>query len=360
VLTEETGRGPVDFSSSYTSSFPAILKALGASLVVSTYQSGRLIVVREEAGTLNTHFRTFDSPMGLAVSGGRLVVGTARAVWDYHDQPAVARRVEPAGKHDACYIPRSMHVTGNVRIHEVFLSGNEIWFVNTLFSCLAAIDLDSSFVPKWRPPFVSALSPEDRCHLNGVAVVDGSPRCVTALGVSDTPNGWRDNKGTGGVIIDVQTGTVVTEGLCMPHSPRVHDGRLWVLESGNGALATVDPGTGSVTTVVELPGFTRGLAFAGPYAFVGLSQVRESVFAGIPVVERPERLCGVWVVDLRDASVAGFLRFQGSVEEIFDVQVLPHRFPEVAEQDNDLVGTSFVVPTEALGDVPEELRAPGR
>src|ERR1019366_3813107 len=155
-----------------------------------------------------------------------------------------------------------------------------------LFSCLAGIAPDSSFIPKWRPPFVSALSPEDRCHLNGVAVVDGSPRYVTALGTADTAMGWRENKAAGGVVIDVETGATVADGLCMPHSPRLHDGRLWLLESGNGALATVDVASGVVSTVAVLPGFTRGLAFAGPFAFVGLSQVRDTVFEGIPIVER--------------------------------------------------------------------------
>ena len=45
--------------------------------------------------------------------------------------------------------------------------------MNTLFSCLAGLDSRYSFVPRWRPPFISALAAEDRCHLNGLAMVDG-------------------------------------------------------------------------------------------------------------------------------------------------------------------------------------------
>jgi uncharacterized protein (TIGR03032 family) len=203
---------------------------------------------------------------------------------------------------------------------------------------------------------VSALAPEDRCHLNGVAVVDGVPRLVTALGATDDNAGWRADKVKGGVLVDVDSGRISAGGLCMPHSPRVHDGRVWLLESGQGSLATLE--NGSVTTVATMPGFTRGLAFAGPFAFVGLSQVRESVFEGVPVAERPDRACGVWVVDLRSAEIVAFLRFEGIVQEVFDVQVIPRRYPEITEPDDELAATSYVLPDAALADVPAPLRSP--
>lgn len=346
------------FQSTATTSFPRVLAGLHASLLVSTYQSGRLIVFRADGGELNTHFRSFESPMGIAVDRGRLVLGTRRHVWDYRDQPAVARKLEPAGKHDACYLPRRSHVTGDVRIHELVVVDGEVWFVNTLFSCLATLDDDHSFVPRWRPPFVSALAPEDRCHLNGVALVDGRIKYVSALGTSDDAHGWRQNKAAGGVIVDVPSGEIVVRGLCMPHSPRWHDGRLWILESGKGSLGVVDPERGEVTTVATTPGFTRGLTFAGHYAFVGLSQVRETLFEGVPIKEATERTCGVWVVDIRSGQTVAYLRFEGIVQEIFDVQLLPHRFPDIGEPGSDLVAGAFVLPQDALAEVPAELRAP--
>jgi uncharacterized protein (TIGR03032 family) len=145
----------------------------------------------------------------------------------------------------------------------------------------------------------------------------------------------------------VPTAEVVAQGLSMPHSPRWHGGRLWLLESGRGSLATVDVATGAVQTVAELPGFTRGLAFLGDLAFVGLSQIRESsTFGDLPVTRRlSERQCGVWMVDLRSGEIAGFLRFEDLVQEIFDVAVLPGvRFPEIAEADGPTVASSFVLP----------------
>ncbi|HBL30542.1 MAG TPA: TIGR03032 family protein, partial [Acidobacteria bacterium] len=270
-------------------------------------------------------------------------------------------KLDPPERHDAVFLPRLCHATGDIRIHEMVFAtaadadgrAEELWLVNTRFSCLAGLDGEHSFVPRWRPRFVTALAPDDRCHLNGLAVQDGRVRYVTALGATDTPQGWREGKAHGGVLLDVPSGEIVARGLSMPHSPRWHAGRLWVLESGRGTLATVDPATGRLDTVTELPGFTRGLAFAGPYAFVGLSQIRETnIFGGLPLTERlQEKLCGLWAVDLRTGKIAGFLRFEGLVQEIFDVQLLRARWPEIAEPDSDLVAGSFALPQEALAEV---------
>ncbi len=345
---------PGELQSVHTANFPDLLDALGISLLVTTYQAGKLIAVRADVGKLNTHFRNFPMPMGLAFEGGRLAMGTGVHVWEFRDQPEVGRKLEPSGRHDACFLPRSCHVTGDIRIHDVAWAGDELWVVNTQFSCLCTLERAYSFVPRWRPPFVKALAPEDRCHLNGLAVVDGRPRYVTVLGQTDTAGGWRVNKANGGCLLEVPSGEVLIEGLSMPHSPRWHDGKLWVLESGEGTLSVVDLERGRAETVATVPGFTRGLDFFGHFAFIGLSQVRESaVFSGIPITERlKERTCGVWVVDLRTGGVVAFLRFDEGVQEIFAVQVLPGiRFPEILD-DEKLIGSSFVLPDEALADVP--------
>lgn len=343
------------FRSVHTSNLPELLHELGITVFVSTYQSGRLIAVRSDGVELNTHFRTFPSPMGIAVDRRRLVLGTKSAVWEHRNQPAVAAKLQPEGRHDAVYIPRAQHVTGEIQVHEVADVAGEIWVVATRFSCLATLDADHSFVPRWRPPFVTELAAQDRCHLNGMAVADGAVRYVTVMGQTDTQGGWREHKVDGGVVLEVPSGEVVATRFSMPHSPRVRDGRLWVLSSGRGEVCTVDLATGAVEVVAKLPGFTRGLAFAGPFAFVGLSQVRESVFGGIPIAEElpeSERRCGVWVLDVRDGSTVGFLRFEGIVQEIFDVQVLAGTtWPELAEAGSELTGSSFVLPESAMADV---------
>ncbi len=347
------------FSSSHTSNFPELLRRLGISLVVSTYQAGKLILVRASGEELNTHFRPFFSPMGVAhqAATGRLVVGTKREVWEFRNQPEVAPKLEPLGKCDAAFMPRRMHHSGDIRIHEIAWLRDELWAVNTRFSCLCTFDADHSFVPRWRPPFVTALAPEDRCHLNGLCVIDDEIRYVTCLGATDTAGGWRANKRDGGLLLEVPSGEPVLRGLSMPHSPRRYADKMWLLESGHGTLSTIDLKAGTTTVVATMPGFTRGLDFHGNLAFVGLSQVRESAtFSGIPLVEKlsaEERICGVWVIDIRNGATVAFLRFEGIVQEIFAVCVLPGIVhPDLINEPGDTLDSSFVLPDEALRDVP--------
>jgi len=226
---------PVPLRAVHTPNFPALLRRIGASLLVTTYQAGKLVLVRDEGDNLNTHFRGFQAPMGMALAGDRLAVGTKIQVWEFVDVPAVTAKLDPPGRHDACFLPRSCHVTGNIQIHEMaWGAGGALWVVNTRFSCLCTLDGSASFAPQWRPPFVRALEPTDRCHLNGLGMVDGRPRYVTALGETDEPACWRANKAKGGILMDVASGEVITRGLSMPHSPRWYAGRLWVCESGYG------------------------------------------------------------------------------------------------------------------------------
>jgi uncharacterized protein (TIGR03032 family) len=335
------------FASQATSTFTELLGRTASALVITTYQTNRVVFVRAAENGLNTHFRAYDKPMGIAVAPGRIALGTRHEVWDLRDMPEAAAKIGDPGSHDACYLPRNRHVTGDIAVHDLAFAKGELWLVATAFSCLATLDAEHSFVPRWTPPFITRLAPEDRCHLNGLAVVDDRGAFVTALGTTDTAGGWRERKAAGGVLIDVRSGVTVTQGLSMPHSPRWHQGRLWLLESGRGSLSVVDLADGSVQTVAELPGFTRGLAFAGDYAVVGLSQIRESsTFGDLPVTRRlKERQCGVWIVDTTTGVIAGFLRFEDLVQEIFDVAFIPGaRYPELAEPDGKTTARSYALP----------------
>ncbi len=339
----------VEFHYTQTDSFAALLAELGASLLISTYQANKLLVARAAAGGLSMLVRTFERPMGLAVDAQRLTIGTRDQLWFFRNAPDIAPRVEPAGQHDACFLPRSCHVTGDIGVHELAWAGEDLWIVNTRFSCLCTLHPDYSFVPRWRPPFITALAAEDRCHLNGLAIVDGRPKYVTALGETDTAGGWRADKPQGGCLMEVGSGEVISRSLSMPHSPRLHEGRLWLLESGTGRLALIDASTGWREAVAEVPGFARGLAMCGPYAFIGLSKIRPtSAMDGVPLARRREELkCGVAVVDLRSGGVVAFLEFQTAVEEIFDVQLLRGpRFPEVLGFQKNSLHHTFVIPPE--------------
>jgi uncharacterized protein (TIGR03032 family) len=348
-LTPPTVANAVEFHYTQDENFVAVLHELGASLVITTYQANKVLVARVAGAGLSTLVRTFERPMGLAASGDRLALGCRDQIWEFRSAPDIAPQIEPVGQHDACFVPRASHVTGDIGVHELAFAGDELWLVNTRFSCLCTLDPSYSFVPRWRPPFVTALAAEDRCHLNGLAIVNGRPTYVTALGTTDVRDGWRVNKAQGGCVIDVASGELVTRGLSMPHSPRWHEGQLWVLESGTGRLVLLDPATGHRDTLAELPGFARGLVICENYAFVGLSKIRPtSAMDGVPLAERRDELkCGVAVVDLIAGRVSAMLEFQTAVEEIFDVQLLAGvRFPDVMGFQQDTVRHTFVIPPE--------------
>lgn len=348
---------PREIRHEYTRSLPPLLGQLGVSLLVSTYQAGKVAAVGVAAGELTLSYHNFDRAMGLAVKPDALAVAARALVWFLPAAPDLAPRVEPAGRHDACFLTRSAHFTGEIQVHELAWAGDELWLVNTAFGCLCTLDGRHSFVPRWRPPFLTALAADDRCHLNGLAVADGVPKYVTALAETDTPQGWRADKVHSGCLIDVASGQTVARGFAMPHSPRVHRGRVWMLHSGAGQLVLVDPARGRAETVTELPGYTRGLALYDRFAFVGLSKIRETAtFGGMPIAERrPELRCGVGVVDLGTGRLAAHLEFVTGVEEIFDVQVVPGaRCPALSGPYASLDGAA------PIWTVPQPPPAPGR
>jgi uncharacterized protein (TIGR03032 family) len=306
-----------------SSGFEAFLAQAGGSLTVSTYQAGKVAMIGWDGRQVTLLMRDFDKPLGMAVDGKRLLLATRSDLSVFCNAPLLAYEFQEdqPGRYDALYLPRATYHTGEINTHDVAVAGEEIVITATRFSCLARLSFDFNFVPLWKPKYVTDLVPEDRCHLNGLAVRDKRPRYVTALGKTDTAGGWRENKAANGVLIDVGTDEIIAEGLSMPHSPRWHNGQLWVLNSGTGELIVIDPQSGHRNVVCALPGYLRGLCFIGPYAVVGLSKIREKhIFGGLPLQSRWERLrCGLAVVDLRSGREAGFFEFTLGCEEIYDV-----------------------------------------
>jgi uncharacterized protein (TIGR03032 family) len=302
-----------------------VLDHIRGSLLISTYQAGRLVAVGVSRSVLNVTLHSFERAMGLAVAPDRIALGGGPQIWFLQSMPLIAPLLEPPGKFDSCFVTRSSHVTGEIHSHDLAFAGQQLWFVNTLFSCLCTLQPLLSFLPQWKPPFISVTSAQDRCHLNGLAMADGRPRYATALGQTDTPEGWRPGKASGGCLIDIPNNVVVASGLSMPHSPRIHQGRSWLLDSGTGRLVVVDPGSGAIDTVSVLPGYTRGLTFAGPYAFIGLCKIRETAtFGDVPIASQRGKLkCGIAVVELASGRLVALLEFIEGIDEVFAVETLP-------------------------------------
>lgn len=307
--------------------FRTWLAAAGGALAISTYQAGMLVLVSWDGRQVRVLPRRMDKPMGLDGNARRLVVATRHDVTAFGNAASLAPEYgrQRGGRYDALYLPRVTWHTGDVQAHEIQCAGDTVWVVNTRYSCLMRPSAAYSFEPAWAPPFVSDLVPEDRCHLNGLALADGAPRYVTAMAETDSAQGWRERRTDGGIVMDVDSGAVVARRLAMPHSPRLHGGRLYVLDSGRGRLCAVDPDAGRADTVAELPGYARGLAFVGNTALVGLSKIREKrLFGGMPIEERPEALrCGVAAVDLATGAMTGLLECTAGATELFDLRFLP-------------------------------------
>jgi len=309
----------------HTPNLPGILEQLRISLVVSTYQAGKVLVLGSHQGQLKISLLDYERPMGVAITTNKIAIGAGSAIHFLTAHHEVARQVTPVGTHDGCFLPHTSRHTGKILVHDLGWGSEGLWVCNTLFSCLCTLDDSHNFVPRWKPRFISNLADQDRCHLNGMAMDRGVPRFVTALAPTDTPAGWRADKARTGCLIDVASGEFVAQGLCMPHSPRVHQGRLFVLNSGYGHLSVVDTASGRLQPVELVPGYTRGLGFHGQFAFVGLSRIRETnVFGGLPIgAHRDELCCGIAVIDLQSGQTVSTFRFLSGVEEIFAVDVLP-------------------------------------
>lgn len=339
-----------DLSSTHTSNLPPLFRESGFSLALSAGPAG-MLWVRAGGDVINIHRFALPRPAGLAFRRNRLWIGTESHIKEYINVPAAASKL-PEDGYDACFVPFRHYTTGDIAIQEMACGGDgRPWFVNARFSCLCTLDNAYSFLPRWQPPFISACVPEDRCRLNGLAMRDGEPAYVSALGDSDVESGWRQNAHRGGVIVDVKRNAVIAEGLCLPQSPRWRNGQLWFLEAGKGLLNAMDPDSGAITPVVELPGFARGMELAGDVAFIGLSKSMPDIPAEhTPLAKgKTSSACGLWLIDIVNGRTIGFIDFKGGVQEIHAVQIIPNaRYPEILPDNHPLVAGTYALPDGAL------------
>ena len=345
---------PEDTQISITPGLAQWMLTNSVSLAFTSYQTGQLILAGVGPdGRLSFNEQNYARATGLCYDNGRLFVGSMFQIWRLENMLRPGHFANKA--FDRVFVPRTAHTVNYVDVHEIGVDRTDrLIFVNSRYSCLATIDKMHSFQPLWKPDFISALVPEDRCHLNGMAMVDGMPKYITAISVSDEKDGWRDKRGQGGVLIDVASGDIITDRLSMPHSPRVHEGQLWALDSGRGRVVRIDEASGALDEVAFCPGFLRGLAFHNGYAIVTVSKVRDGSFEELELQEKlrkqgKQAACGVMIVDLNRGTIVESILFEGKVTEMFDIAAIPGvRNPmSVGPATVDMIGSVSVNETFA-------------
>jgi uncharacterized protein (TIGR03032 family) len=376
--SEESTEPEFDFSSTATDNFAKILKALNISLAVTSYQSARLILVRSDGETIDTNLKAFPRPMGIYADENHITLGTFNQVLEFKRADDILESIKNGSldntgnfskkvlekdkekmqelkeqrdeeiaevrKADSLYLHRASLTTGMINIHDIAWGDEGLWVVNSTFSCLSTLSPDNSFIARWKPKFISELVPEDRCHLNGMAMLNGKPKYVTTFNMEDSRDSWSEGRIDYGTLIDIDTDEILIEGMIMPHSPKVYKGEIYVCESGIGVVWRYNPKTKEKTEVIKLQGFTRGLYFYGGVMFVGTSQVRASEIKNpSPITTMyDETYAGVWMINLETNEEIGHIKFEGDVDQIYDITVIPDStMPELLNVGSSLTRHIF-------------------
>jgi uncharacterized protein (TIGR03032 family) len=296
------------------------LAASGGSVAITTYTSGKLVLVSCRNHRLRFRTLRFPRPMGMALAGRHLALAVQKRILLFRSRATT-------NSPDTLFTLKRQFDTGRLDTHDVAFGRRGIYFANTRCNCIARATSRCNFLRSWQPPFISDMVHQDRCHLNGLGMYRGRPAMATAFCETGHAGGWRDeNRFASGVLVDVRENRVVARGLCMPHSPRRHEGHWWLCNSGHGTLCRFNPARQQCEAVCSLPGFTRGLCFADNHALVGLSKIRKKHILDASSLsgQAEESKAGVALVDLRTGNQTGMLEFVSGGREVYEVVFLPN------------------------------------
>jgi uncharacterized protein (TIGR03032 family) len=318
---------PGTFRIKCTPGIPALLFQLKATIAISTYQAGKVIFLSAPTPQRLIQLpRSFPKPMGIGLCNNNQTLAlalrdsvvifqnSAELAWHYPAKPQT---------YDALYLPRMAYLTNPLDIHDLDWVGEDLMAVNTLFSCIIKLSASYNFEVVWKPPFITHIASEDRCHLNGLAAENSELKYATAFSASNTPMGWKDTIPNSGIIIDIPTGEIIATDLAMPHSPKIILGNLYVLLSATGQVMQVDRDDGTLTEVTRIKGFVRGMAYEQGYLFVAHSKIRrDSSSFGKLQLQDQESPAGITVIQLNTGAIIGEINYADSVEEIYDLRIL--------------------------------------
>ncbi len=337
------------FSARYSPQVPELLNKLNCSIALSTYQAGKIVLISPHPDNerLVTLPRSFIKPMGIAVKEDKMVVSLKDEVIVFQNSRQLATHYpNKQNTYDSLWLPRTTYYTGLVDMHDIAFGDDGIYAVNTSFSCICKIDGEYNFTPIWKPYFIKDITPGDLCHLNGMVILDGKPKYVTALGTTNTPQGWKENIISGGVLMDVDKNEIILNNLAMPHSPKMYNNDLYLLTSASGEFIKVDLENKSYQTLKKFDGFCRGLSFHGDFAFIGFSKLRKnsSTFAKLSFSDKAN-FSGIKIIHMPTNAEVGEIIYETSVDEIYEVIVLENMIrPNILNTKDDIHKYSLATP----------------
>lgn len=339
------------FSCTFSPEVPNILLKLKCSIAVSTYQAGKIVFISaKNKYSLIQLPRNFHKAMGIAEDekNDKIAIACKEEVIVFKNSKELAKYYPKSpDKYDCLYLPRSTFHTGALDIHDLsFGNKNNLFAVNTLFSCIVKINDDYNFEPYWTPPQIDKITSEDRCHLNGMAMQNGKPKYATAFNQGNHERSWKENITKTGVIYDVESNKIIAKNLPMPHTPRIFNGKLYVLLSATGELAQININDGSYNVVIKIDGFVRGMSLNGEYLFIGLSKIRKksTTFSKLPFAKKATE-SGIIILHLPTAKFVGKIIYQNSLDEIYDIHVLKNKLrPNILNTIEDYHKSGLAIP----------------
>lgn len=336
------------FSITYSPQIPEWLKDLKCSLAITTYQAGKVVLISAGSNeSLSILPRTFEKPMGMSIKDNRIVLASQDQVIIFEGSTELAKGYpSKPDVYDMLYLPTATFHSGRVDIHDIDFGAEDIWAVNTSFSCLCRINGNYNFIPEWKPSFISQLASEDRCHLNGLIMKDGKPWITTALAQSNTPQGWRQNIISGGIMMDVEQDKIVMEGLAMPHSPVYYKNEIYLALSATGKIIKIQPGKWTFEEFANVQGFCRGMDIYKDYLFVATSKLRQnsSTFRQLDIAQLSDK-AAIHIYHIPTRALIGSITFQKSVDEIYALKILPDVLrPNIINTDHPAFKLALSIP----------------
>lgn len=305
------------------------------SILISSHENGQVISLGSLENQFTYRAYTCAKPMGISATSDRLAIVGDDSIKLFNLKKYSNSQGFKNGDHQSSassFVASHSRYLGKIDCHEIVFSDESIIFANTKLNCLCEVgELNQShFIPVWKPDFIDSIVYEDRCHLNGLVcdpLSDGD-FVVSCHGHQNFKKSWsNDNQPDQGCLIHSRHGTLLSENLSMPHSPRFWNDNIVFCNSGYGTLDFYNLESGQHETVFQLPGFTRGLSIFKQYAIVGFSKARErSFFKNLPIldgIKSDDHLqCGIAIIDLLERRMIHGIEFLGLVNEVFAIQIL--------------------------------------